>query len=318
MNVTIGHILCGCIWVNKVEMKKPRESRFKWRHDSVLDVIVSCLTERIKDANEQKLVCKSGASKLRRIKFVQEGAIVRARNLQPKAEKQRCILDEACDWEIMSDLPWKRAEGSFFMFPVDVALTNAQPDVIIVSRVKKICVVFELTAPLEENIVSRHTKKMTKYIKEIQDNLQPKWKLEIVCCEVGAKGWIPPGFNKSMKSIFGLVKKKRKKLADDCSWVARQCSYVIWLNKENRDFKPVRISVSEVSVSEEVRAVQMTLSDEKKTDEIEKAEKKTLKPSKLEVTLSIKRNLERKRVREKVKRKTYRSTHLTSVQENHL
>ena len=92
------------------------------------------------------------------------------------------------------------------MFASEIALTNAKPDLIIISRSKKICIVFELTAPLEENIVSRHGQKLGKYTKELHDNLKPGWTLDIVCGEVGAKGWIPPSLNRDLRKTFGFVK----------------------------------------------------------------------------------------------------------------
>ena len=44
------------------------------------------------------------------------------------------MLNSARDWEVLCDLDWESCPGSVFVFPQDVALTNAKPDLIIVSR----------------------------------------------------------------------------------------------------------------------------------------------------------------------------------------
>ena len=109
---------------------------------------------------------------------------------------------------------------------------------IYLSKQAKICIVWELTAPLEENIEKRHASKTAKYQRELVDNGQAGWTIHIVCGEIGAKGWVPPTFTNDLRTVFGLPKRQRTKLANNCAWVARQCSYVIWLNRNNRAFEP--------------------------------------------------------------------------------
>ena len=53
------------------------------------------------------------------------------------------------------------------MFPHDVAVTGHRPDGFLISRQMKICIILELTAPLEENIKSWHVKKTEKYKTEM-------------------------------------------------------------------------------------------------------------------------------------------------------
>ena len=89
---------------------------------------------------------------------------------------------------------------------------------------------------MEENIASRRQPKKSKYEDEIRPNLKQGWKLYVFTIEVGAKGWIPPSFGNSLRRVFGLKSKQLSSLADRCSEVARRCSYVIWVNRFNRDF----------------------------------------------------------------------------------
>ena len=56
------------------------------------------------------------------------------------------------------------------------------------------CIILELTVPLEENVRSWHVKKMDKYEKDIAANCEPDWTVEVLALEVGSKGWIPPSF----------------------------------------------------------------------------------------------------------------------------
>jgi hypothetical protein len=242
LNVTLGHILCGCIWVNKTEMNLPRESRFKWRHDCVLAVVVKAVRGLVGVINSRKPRVVKGVST--GITFVRAGQQPTEKPKE-KTVVRESILDLARDWEVMCDLPFGRAPGSVFVFPADVALSSAKPDLIIMSRSLKICIVWELTSPLEENIQSWHSKKLLKYEEDLGDNVQPGWTLHILAGEVGAKGWIPPTYIKDLRRVFGFSKRECATVADNCAYVARQCSYVIWLNRRNRDFRPMQISPPE-------------------------------------------------------------------------
>ena len=55
VNTTLGHILCGCWWVNKIEMNLPRESRFKWRHDCLLEVVVASVKNRLEEIKDEEV-----------------------------------------------------------------------------------------------------------------------------------------------------------------------------------------------------------------------------------------------------------------------
>ena len=57
--------------------------------------------------------------------------------------------------------------------------------------------------------------------------------------EVGARGWIPP----SLSSLNKLGLPSVKNLSNDLSLLAMKSSYLIWLNRFNREFSPWRLSV---------------------------------------------------------------------------
>jgi hypothetical protein len=223
-------------------MNLPRESRFKWRHDCVLAVVVKAVRGLVGVINSRKPRAVKGVST--GIAFVRAGQQPKEKPKE-KTVVRESILDLARDWEVMCDLPFGRAPGSVFVFPADVALSSAKPDLIVMSRSHKICIVWELTSPLEENIQSWHSKKLLKYKEDLGDNVQPGWTLHILAGEVGAKGWIPPTYIKDLRRVFGFSKRECATVADNCAYVARQCSYVIWLNRRSRDFRPMQISPPE-------------------------------------------------------------------------
>lgn len=238
LNVTLGHILCGCMWVNKVEMKEKKgESRFKWRHDCILRVVAGVVRDWIDKVNASRQHQRKNATSVP-IAFVRQGQAPARSSAKPEPQRTFGELDRARDWEVLCDLRDERRPGTSFMFPQYVSLTSFKPDMIILSKQAKICIVWELTAPLEENIEKRHASKTAKYQRELVDNGQAGWTIHIVCGEIGAKGWVPPTFTNDLRTVFGLPKRQRTKLANNCAWVARQCSYVIWLNRNNRAFEP--------------------------------------------------------------------------------
>ena len=155
--------------------------------------------------------------------------------------------------------------------------------------------------PLEENIEKWHKDKTEKHIKELGDNMQPGWELKFVCGEVGAKGWVPPSFTKDMRNTFGVKKTRVRKLADDCSWVARQCSYVIWLNRDNKEFTPHKV-IPPGSERKETR---------KGTDKVVKR----LKPSALHVKLSNIRVVPTENNRKPKRRKKFSPNSLDVIME---
>ncbi len=245
VGVTLAHILCGCGWVHGVELRSSKGSRYKWRHDCILATLTATIRNRIKVVNDLPLT--AGERKKHFIRFVKAGVQGVPRSKKKILHNKDYILNRARDWILYCDLPWERKTGSDFVFPQDVALTSLKPDMVLVSYARKICVVVELTAPLEENISMWRSKKREKYENDIGSNLLQGWALHVITIEIGAKGWVPPSVRRDVDKLLGLHKKSMNKLLDDCSLVARRCSYVIWVNRFNRDFEPWPLIVNEAS-----------------------------------------------------------------------
>lgn len=61
--------------------------------------------------------------------------------------------------------------------------------------------------------------------------------------EVGCRGYIPPRFTSYMRQL-GFSSSETRKLRDNIQLVTRKCSYIIWINRFNKDFNSaLRVSV---------------------------------------------------------------------------
>ena len=70
--------------------------------------------------------------------------------------------------------------------PVDLYITNQRPDIVIINDKKKTCDIFELTCPLEPNIVTRNREKTEKYA-HFQSKIE-ELKTAVTCFEFGSRG----------------------------------------------------------------------------------------------------------------------------------
>lgn len=105
---------------------------------------------------------------------------------------------------------------------------------------------------MEENITVWHQAKLLKYDDEIRSEAQRNgWTFHSIIIEVGARGWIPHGVNSALTRL-GLP--SVKELCHDLSHIALKSSYVIWLNRWNKDFQPWRLErCSQLSHSQSCR-----------------------------------------------------------------
>ena len=151
------------------------------------------------------------------------------------------LLEKARDWECDFDLPEFHSGNSQFVFPHDVCMTSSRIDGYIVSRKEKICIAGpELTVPMEERIHYWHMSKMHKY-EELLTNKASGWQVFRLVLEVGSRGFIPPSFVAVLKKL-GFNNPEISKLKKKCSLMSQRCSYVIWLNRSNSNFRPWRFT----------------------------------------------------------------------------
>jgi len=76
-----------------------------------------------------------------------------------------------------------------------------------------------------------------KELSHLQD-----WTIVYLIIEVGCRGWIPGRFFPLLRKI-GFSGQELRRVHENLQLLARKCSYVIWLNRFNKDFQPFRITV---------------------------------------------------------------------------
>ena len=153
------------------------------------------------------------------------------------------ILDEANDWKIDSDLPEFQRETNKFVFPFWICPTDLKPDCVIFSMERKICIIVEVTAPMDVNIDKWHSIKLEKYQVGIQQEADKNWTVSVFPIEVGARGFV----HKRVHGYFlklGIDGRFATSTIRKMSHMARRCSYVIWIHRFNQDFKPFRLNGS--------------------------------------------------------------------------
>jgi hypothetical protein len=139
--VTLSHILAGCHWVRNSENKLDREDRYTWRHNNLVAYFAKVVREHLAKQSKVKKL------KSQLITFVPEGY----KGMWRKSVWSNGLLFEANDWVLDFDLP-ELHSATPYVFPHVICATPLKADGYMVSFSKKICIVVEFTAPMEENI----------------------------------------------------------------------------------------------------------------------------------------------------------------------
>jgi len=147
------------------------------------------------------------------------------------------------DW----DLPEFHATASSYIFPHYICATPLKVDGFIVSKSKKLCIILEFTSPIEDNLDLWNVKKKAKYLELVDEAIKNGWQIRSVFIEVGARGWVPRRVFTGLRSL-GLDALDARTLCKRLSFIALKSSYVIWINRFNKDFKPWRLNDQEQSV----------------------------------------------------------------------
>ena len=119
--------------------------------------------------------------------------------------------------------------------------TTNRIDAFIVSRKARVFIAGpELTVPTEENIEKQHTIKLKRY-SGMASCLSQGWRLGgLLCMEMGCRGVDPPSFGDVLRKLAFSPSEVRQ-LRDDCAYIARYCSYIIWLNRNKGEFEFPRV-----------------------------------------------------------------------------
>jgi len=209
--------------------KALEQSRYTWRHDEVLRImhyaagkfVRKMTTENVKKPSKR-------ATKL----FVLEGE----NDKRHEVEREPAILETACDWRIVVDLP-----GVVYNFPFHIAITGERPDLVLWSESLKLVILIELTVPSECNTKDANARKREKYGKPggLCDEIRNRgWKVELMPVEVGVLGYIAASTRKELKRV-GFWSKP---LATALSEAALRCSYVIFISHKTLSWSPWRMT----------------------------------------------------------------------------
>ena len=149
------------------------DGRYNWRHDIVLRKIVELIipTLHVKPAAQKRTLFKSG-----------KGNKYFVPPLRQANSKQKPAAD---DWRLI----WGE-EYQPYVFPSQIANTNARPDLLIWSPSTRNCVIVELTVCWEENFQQAHNRKEGKrdYLDIISQGRQNGWNVKYFPVEVAARG----------------------------------------------------------------------------------------------------------------------------------
>jgi len=132
--------------------------------------------------------------------FVRAGQVLDSKKKVTKKDAPH-LLQAANDWKCDFDLPEFRSPGSSYVFPHVVALTTLKIDGYIISESARICIVLELTCPMEENLVKQHSFKQRKYEELASEAAQNGWRFEKLIVEVGARGFVPSHVCKALTRL---------------------------------------------------------------------------------------------------------------------
>ena len=138
----------------------------------------------------------------------------------------------ADDWNIIWD-----EEYEPYVFPSQLAVSSARPDIVIWSPSSRTCVIAELTVCWEENFHQAHERKRDKkdYVSLINQCKQNGWKTSFFPVEVGARGIVSDSLTVFLK-FMGLSRKKARQEADRIGRTSLQASYTLWLSRNQEKF----------------------------------------------------------------------------------
>ncbi len=204
---TLQHILCAC-------PKSLGSGMYTWRHDQVLSVIGKFVKELVDKFNALPLPSNTRPTG---IPFVKEGATKTVTKSKPVSG----ILSRANDWEVLLDLNQR------LVFPMEVAVTDMRPDLVVWSKRGRVVVVGELTVPWEDNIDERHEFKKAKYLDLVHECETRGWTVFCFPFEVGCRGY-PSNSLPLFFSRLGAGSRLRRRILSQAADAASRGSAWVW------------------------------------------------------------------------------------------
>ena len=218
---TLKHILNGCYTFLS-------QGRYTWRHNSVLKVIYRGIKGKCDEIRRNEHVAQVA---LPFISFVREGQSRAGRLHEPPQSLRRplCtgVLQEAFDWCILSD-----GITSGYQFPHEIAVTTLRPDIVLYSVSKRVCVLIELTVPMEDRLIQSSISKTERYSRLCREIHSNNWTCSLYTVEVGSRGNDSTSLGRCLTAL-GFSRAERRNTQRESAATAQRCSYYIYLKRND-------------------------------------------------------------------------------------
>lgn len=107
------------------------------------------------------------------------------------------------DWQLLVDLE------HHLKFPSNSAVTNLQPDIVLVSEFTRQLVLMELTVPWEDRLEDALKRKLSKYAGLVRDCQQAGWRVKCLPVEGGCRGFAAHFLTRAF-SCLGIKGERRR------------------------------------------------------------------------------------------------------------
>jgi hypothetical protein len=203
------------------------QRRYKYRHDEVLRVLFDAVKRRVADSSAGERAAATDSE----IRFHRAG------EKPPPARRstRTSILDSASDWQCIADL----TELGAYCFPLNVALAEKKPDIVVWSPSTKQVVLLELTVPNEVNVAAARKRKLASYEELISDCRSNGYRSTCLTAEVGTRGFIAEQTQRDLLQLGIWSRQLKNQLRD----TALRGSYAIYVHRNDREWcwsAPVR------------------------------------------------------------------------------
>ena len=212
---TLFHIISNC--------PLGLRTRYTWRHNQVLRVIMDTVKAKLDDINSGKR--PQIPDPRRPMHFHREGQTATRRTLQTIDDPEWSGA-----WEMKADL-----KGEGFGLPVSLPVeTEERPDMAVFCEVRKKLRLLELTVCWESGMEAARLRKEKRYATLVKRCEEQGWGCECLPIEVGARGFVG---NRTM-SLFhhlGLSKLDTRKMIDRVQEAAESASRFVWNHRSDQD-----------------------------------------------------------------------------------
>lgn len=208
----LKHILVGC----KTSLT---QGRYTWRHNQVLRSLAATIEQARAAINT--ISRNAQPTRQRSIAFIREGEKQQSR----VAPTHSSSLGSATDWEMRVDL------DKCLVFPLEIAMTNLRPDLVLWSNSCRCVFIVELTVPWEEAIDEAYERKKLRYSHLAAEAEGRGWTVKVRPVEVGCRGFVANSTVRLLKEV-GIRGHAQRKSIKELAAAAERSSHWLWLRRK--------------------------------------------------------------------------------------